>query len=166
VKLAVRHRFDCTVDQFWDMYWDPVFDQELQKEAGISREVLEERREGPVSIRRVRITPDRELPGPVASLLGSKKLIYEQENRWDEEKRVLHWRVVPTFLPGKLDAAGTMTVRPSGSGCEQVVDGSITVKVMLIGPRIEQGVVDEVSKSYERAAATCRRWLDEKGVSS
>src|SRR5688500_58592 len=98
VKLAVRHRFDCTVDQFWDMYWNPEFDQQLQREAGIRREILEERRDGRIVVRRVRITPDRELPAAVATVLGSKKLIYEQENRWDEEKRVLHWRVIPNVL--------------------------------------------------------------------
>jgi hypothetical protein len=166
VKLAVRHRFDCSVDQFWTMYWDPEFDQRMQREAGVTREILEERREGRIVVRRVRLTPQRELPGPVATVLGTKKLIYEQENRWDEDKRVLHWRVIPSVLPGKLDAAGTMTVWPSGSGCEQVVDGNIEVRVMLIGGRIEQGVVDEVAKSYERTAASCRKWLEEKGVSS
>ncbi|MBA2321321.1 MAG: DUF2505 domain-containing protein [Deltaproteobacteria bacterium] len=166
MKIAVRHRFDCTVDQFWEMYWDPTFEAQMQKEAGISREILDEKREGHIVTRRVRITPDRELPGAVAALLGSKKLIYEQENRWDEEKRVLHWKVIPNVLPGKLQAGGTVTVRPAGTGCEQVVEGNIDVKVMLIGGRIEQGVVDEVTKSYDRTAASCRRWLEEKGVSS
>ncbi len=166
MKLVVRHRFDCTTEQFWAMYWNPVFDQQMQREAAITRQILEERREGASVVRRVRLTPDRELPGPVATLLGTKKLIYEQENRWDEEKGVLHWRVIPTVLPGKLDASGTMTVRPAGTGCEQAIDGNIEVRVMLIGGRIEQAVVDEVAKSYDRAAASCRRWLDETGVSS
>lgn len=162
LKLSVRNAFPCSVDEFWAMYWDPQFDEVLQKEARVTRKLLHEETKGDVTTRRVKLTPDADLPAAVAAILGSKKLEYEQENRWDAKARVLHWRVIPTVLPGKLDAAGTMTVRPTSTGCEQVVDGSIVVKVMLVGGKIEQAVVDEVSRSYDRAAAACRRWLAEK----
>lgn len=159
MKLFVRHTFDCTPERFWKMYWDPAFDATLQKEAAIRRDLLEERREGEVLVRRLRITPDRDLPGPVAALLGAKKLVYEQENRWDEARGVLHWRVIPTILPGKLDAKGQFRVGPAAGGCEQVVEGDIAVNVRFVGGQIEKAVVGEVEKSYDRTAAACREWL-------
>lgn len=159
MKLNVRHRFDCTPETFWEMYWDAAFDEALRAESGVTREILEEREEGDVLIRRIRITPDRELPGPAAALLGAKKLVYEQENRWDKAAQVLHWRVIPTILPGKLDAAGTFRVEAVPGGCEQVVEGDITVNVRLVGGQIEKAVVAEVQKSYDKTAAVSREWL-------
>lgn len=159
MKLHVRHRFDCAPETFWKMYWDDAFDAQLRKESAVQRDVLEERTEGDVLVRRVRLTPDRELPGAVATLLGTKKLVYEQENRWDRKTSTMHWKVIPTILPGKLDAKGTFQVIPAGTGCEQVVDGNISVNVMLVGGQIEKAVVAEVEKSYAKMAETCREWL-------
>lgn len=160
MKLYVRHEFDCSPERFWEMYWDEAFDSELRAESAVQRELLEERTEGDVLVRRVRFTPERELPSAAAALLGAKKLVYEQENRWDKRASTLHWRVIPTILPGKLDAKGTFRVNKTDTGCEQVVEGNITVNVMLVGGQIEKAIVAEVEKSYDKTAAVCRRWLD------
>jgi hypothetical protein len=162
VKLNVRHRFDCTPETFWEMYWDEAFDEALRAESGVTREILEEREDEGVLIRRIRITPDRELPGPAAALLGAKKLVYEQENKWDRAANVLHWRVIPTILPGKLDASGTFRVEAVPGGCEQVVEGNISVNVLFVGGQIEKAVVSEVEKSYDKTAAISRAWLKKR----
>jgi hypothetical protein len=162
LKLNVRHAFDCTPETFWELYWDEAFDEALRADAGVQRELLEEREEDGVLFRRLRFTPDRELPAAAAALLGTKKLVYEQENRWDRATSTMHWRVVPTILPGKLDAQGTFRVETTPSGCEQVVEGDIIVNVRFIGGQIEKHVVGEVEKSYEKTAATCREWLKKR----
>lgn len=159
MKLLVRHKFDCTPERFWEMYWDDGFDEMLRRDSTVHRDVLEERTEGDVVIRRVRFTPDKELPAAAAKLIGATKLVYEQENRWDKRNSTMHWRVIPTILPGKLDAQGLFKVVATPTGCEQVVDGEIKVNVMLIGGQIEKAVIAEVEKSYEKMAETCREWL-------
>lgn len=166
MKLSVRHRFDCTPERFWEMYWSESFDEMLNRESTVDRELLWEKDEGGVVTRRVRMTPRKELPRAVASLIGSSKLIYEQENAWHRDKGVLYWQVVPTILPGKLEAKGTLEIKPSGGGCEEVVDGNISVNVRFVGGKIEQMVVDEVSASYEKTAQVCREWLAKHGASN
>ncbi len=162
MKLTVRHTFDCTPDTFWQMYWDDDFDAMLRKDSTVDRELVEERIDGSLEVRRLRFTPQRDLPAPMAKLLGSPKLVYEQENRWDPAAQVMHWQVVPTVLPGKLDAGGKFLVvpRPADS-CELQVDGEITVNVRFIGGRIEQAVVEEVQKSYDQMADAVRTWLQQ-----
>lgn len=159
MKLYVRHSFECTTETFWKMYWDEAFDEALRRESGVTREILEEKDDGTKLVRRLRFTPDRELPAAVAGLLGTKKLVYEQENIWDRTNNTMHWRVIPTILPGKLDAKGTFRVEATDEGCEQIVDGEITVNVRFIGGQIEKHVVGEVERSYDKTAATCREWL-------
>jgi hypothetical protein len=162
VKLTVRHTFDCTPETFWQMYWDDGFDAMLRKDSTVEREVVEERIEGGIEVKRLRFTPAQELPTPVAKLIGSSKLVYDQENRWDPSARIMKWQVIPTILPGKLEARGSFTVeaRP-GDRCEMLVDGDITVNVRFIGGRIESAVVDEVQKSYDHMAETIRDWLQQ-----
>ncbi|MEQ1506113.1 MAG: DUF2505 domain-containing protein [Myxococcota bacterium] len=159
MKLTVRNAFDCPPEKFWEMYWDEAFDEMLRRETGVQREILEERTEGEVLVRRVRFTPDRELPAAAAAVLGAKKLVYEQENRWDRSNNTMHWRVIPTILPGKLDAKGTFRVEATPTGCQQVVEGDIVVNVRFVGGQIEKHVVGEVEKSYEKTAALIRDWL-------
>jgi len=160
VKLNIRHEYDCTPARFWEMYWDEEFASMLQEGSTVQRDVVDERTEGSVQVQRIRFTPDRELPSAVASIIGSKKLVYEQENRYDPDAGLLRWEVVPTFLPDKLKAAGTVRVEDLGDGrCVQLIDGEITVKVAFIGGQIEKAVVAEVEKSWAKTAETGREWL-------
>ena len=159
MKLYVRHAFDCTPETFWKMYWDDAFDEMLRRDATVERELVWERSEGTVSARRLRFTPDKELPRPVAKLIGAQKLIYEQENRFDASQGTMTWEVIPTFLPGKFSASGTFHVRPTPAGCERIVDGNIGVNVRFIGGQIEKAVVAEILESYEKTTVTCREWL-------
>ena len=165
MKLDIRHQFDCTPARFWEMYWDDELDAMLNEGSSFDRDVVDEREEGDVLIRRLRFTPHQELPAAGAALLGTAKLVYEQENRFDRSTNTLHWKVEPTILPGRLTAGGTVEVNPRGDqGCEQVVAGEIVVNVMMIGGRIEKAVVAEVEKSWNRTAEVCRAWLQKHGA--
>ena len=166
MRLSVRHSFACTPAEFWSLYWDPAFETRLRKGSTVGREVVEERREGDVVVRRVRVTPQQELPGPAAAVLGTKKLVYEQESRYDPAQGVIDWQVVPSFLPGKLDAKGSIRVDPAPGGCVMVVDGNIDVHVRFVGGQIEKAVVAEVEKSYDRVATEAKAVLAERKASS
>ena len=159
MKLNVSHSFPCTPDAFWEMYWDDAYDAMLSADSEVDRTILSEKEEAGVLVRRLRFTPKKDLPRAVAKLLGSSKLVYEQENRWDRAASTMHWEVIPTVLPGKLSAKGTFTVRPEGEGCVQVVDGDISVNVRFIGGQIEKSIVDEVRKTYDQTAQKTRDFL-------
>lgn len=163
MKLYVRHAFDCTPDTFWKMYWDDEFDQMLRKDSTVERELVSERSEGQVNVRRLRFTPEKELPKPVAKLVGSKKLIYEQENRFDADRGEMQWQVIPSFLPGKFSAKGKYVVRATAGGCERIVEGHIDVKVRFIGGQIEKAVVAEIEQSYNKTVGACHAWLSKHG---
>ncbi|MEM6929792.1 MAG: DUF2505 domain-containing protein [Myxococcota bacterium] len=158
--MNIRHEYDCTPERFWEMYWDDEFASMLKEGSTVQRDVVEERTEGSLSIQRIRFTPERELPSAVSAIIGSKKLVYEQENKYDADKGVVHWEVVPTFLPDKLKASGTVRVEDIGDGrCAHIIVGYISVKVAFIGGQIEKAVVGEVDKSWATTAEKGREWL-------
>jgi len=163
VKIDARHTFPCAPERLWEIYWDPAFEDRLRQGSTVQREVLEHRDEGDVIYRRVRNTPQRELPAAAAAIVGAKKLVYEQETRWDKKRGLVQWQVVPSVLPGKLDAKGQLRVEPAPGGCVMVIDGNIDVHVRFVGGQIEKAVVAEVEKSYDRLAAEIRRWIADHG---
>jgi hypothetical protein len=159
MKLNVRNDYPCNVDTWWKMYWDPEFEALLSRGSDLLREVLSEQDSPTENLRRVRFTPSQELPGPVAGLLGSSKLVYEQENRWVKADSVLHWQVFPAVMADKVTAAGKFEVRATQQGCEQIVTGDITVKLRFFGGKIENAVVTQVENSFAAYARAARTWL-------
>ena len=163
MKLNVRHTFPCTLDVFWQMFWDDDYDRMLSESAGVTRTTLWDREEGDGRIWRMRFTPDQELPAVMARAIGTNKLIYEQESRLDAD-RVLHWDVFPAVVPDKVTARGTMKALEGRGGVDRIVDGEITVRIPLVGGRIEKAIHKSVMDSYERAAEVTLRWLDERSL--
>lgn len=159
MKLSIRHTFPCTVDQFWESYWDEGLDAEFQKTSTMRRELLSETFEGTKRVRRQRFESSIELPGPVAAALGTKTLAYEQITTIDQADSSLTWRVVPPLYKDKIKAEGTMTVRPVAGGCERVIDGVIEVKIPLFGGRIEGLVAENLQKSEDLSAVLRMRWI-------
>ena len=108
----------------------------------------------------MRFVPNKELPAAVAKVTGTKKLIYEQENRLDRSTNTLHWQVFPAVVQDKVSAKGKMVMRAIPSGVERVVDGDITVKIPIVGRKIEKLILGSVAQSYEHAAVITKQWLD------
>ncbi len=68
--LELIDTFDCTPDEFWDTFLDPVFTAELDAQAGlVSREELMIVDDAEKFHSRFRITPKRELPPHVQQML-------------------------------------------------------------------------------------------------
>ena len=126
------------------------------------REVLWMREEGPMKVYRVKFIPNADLPAPIAKIAGTTKLVYEQENRLNTETNVMEWQVFPSVVKDKVTAKGTMTMRRVANGVERVVDGEVTVRVPLVGKKIEKAILGSVTSSYEQAAQITQKWLAEQ----
>ncbi|MEZ4317455.1 MAG: DUF2505 domain-containing protein [Myxococcota bacterium] len=160
MKLDVRHFYPCTPERWWEMYWDEGFDALLNQDSTVDREVLDEREENGLLVRRLRFTPKQELPAAAAKIVGAKKLVYEQINTFDRTKGLLTWKVLPSFMDAsKFKAEGTLTAVPTGNGCESHVQGEITVSVMFIGGQIEKAIVTQTTEAYDRMAIRGKEWL-------
>ena len=94
MKLHITQDHTCTEDTFWEMYWADDFEAMLRECSTVDTEVIEESEENDVVKRRLRFTPHTDLPTPAAKLIGSKKLIYEQQNAFYRNKNELTWEGV------------------------------------------------------------------------
>lgn len=151
MKLYIENHMPVDAQHAWDVFESDEYKQRLQETTNVTQEVLETRTEGDLEIRRIRTEPDRELPGMVASAIGSKKLSYVQENRFDKAKGRMEWNVELDGIGDRVTVKGVTTCVPDGDGCKRIIDGEITVRVPLVGRRIEKAVVAEFEKSMQRA---------------
>lgn len=162
MRFELKHTFDCDAQTLWSITEDPEFERRLGEASNSRRETVELRVEGGERYARKRITVDRDLPPAMQKAIGSKQISYDQETWRPVDGNKLRWRIDPQVLKGRFVGEGTTRVRDLGGRCERIISGDLQVKVPLVGKKMEKRLVDDVSASYERAAAIVRDMLAER----
>lgn len=159
MQFRISHRFPVSPRAYWDGTRDPDLDQRMADAGEIDVQVLERRRDGPRLLERLRVSPRKELPGLAQRALGTARFTYVQVVESDDDRMGTTWQVLPDVLPDKVTCRGTARVVEAPGGCERIIDGEITVAVPLVGGSIEKVVLEQLEKSYDRAAEVIRRHL-------
>jgi hypothetical protein len=159
MKISARHAFACTPQQLHDLLDDEAFNHRLLDAARIDAEVLQNERIDGVMVRRVRCVSRDELPGFMSKAMGIQRLEYEQRSTTDPASGDIRWEVHPAMGGDRVQTRGTTVVRPTAGGCERIVDGECTVRIRLIGGKVEKLLVDGTHQRYEEAAALIRAEL-------
>lgn len=152
MKLSIVNRFPCPPEQLWDLFASAEFERRLEDTSGVRMEETGTWTEGTLECRRLKCVSKRELPSLVAKAIGSSHLTYDQVTRLDRPANRLEWEVIPAFLTDKVTAKGHTVAFAVPEGSERRVEGDITVRLPVIGGRIEKTILEQVEKSYERAA--------------
>jgi hypothetical protein len=164
MKFRVEHTYEgVTFPEYEAIHFDEDFNAALSASVKLGRTVLKLERTPERIVRHVRIEPTRDIPGPVAKILGGKKFSYVEELEYEIGKGRGHWRTIPNILPDKLDSQGTLELVAAPGGVKRIVAGEIKVSVFGIGGIIEKFVVGDVEKSYDAAATFTREWLKKRG---
>lgn len=162
MKLHQRHEFDTDAAGLWELFNSDAFESRLEEVSGVRMRTLEVREEGDIEVRTIESVSKKELPGFMASALGAKHLTYTQTNRLDRKANRLQWKVVPMALADKVTAEGTTVVTEQDGRSVREIEGEITVRIPLIGGRIEKAILQEVERSYDRAAKLAQQILAER----
>lgn len=163
MRLFVDSQLPASPAVCWEVFEGAEFQARLEAQTGLRTEVLEERQEGPVTVRRLRYASRAELPAVAATALGSKNLAYEQENRLDLSRSSLTWVVRIPLAGDRVKASGTTVIHEAPGGSRRVVEGDVTISVPFVGGTIEKAVVGEFEKSMARAVEIARQILAERG---
>jgi hypothetical protein len=160
MKFQIEHTFEgITVPEYEALYLDEPFGVAMCESVKLGRDLLRsDRTEGRV-IRHVRVTPDRDIPGPLQKILGGATFAYVEELDFELGKARGKWRSIPSLMPDKVDSSGTIEMLAVPGGVKRVVKGEIKVGVFGIGGIVEKFVVGEVERSYEDAAVFTSKWI-------
>ena len=165
MKLRIEHvHRGIDLAGYEELYFDEPFQIALGEAVKIDRELLRLDRRSERIVRHVRVQPQREIPAPVAKLLGGKRLAYTEELEYEVGRYHGIWRIVPAVLADKIAIGGTIDFEVAAGGVKRVLAGVIDVTLFGLGGLVEKVVVSNVVKSYDDAAAFTAQWLTARAL--
>jgi hypothetical protein len=134
MRFRKEIQFDGPVEQVRAMLLDPEFRNQvaLATDGRPAESRVEDTPEGPKSVNEVRPSLE-ELPAFTRPIVGVG-LVIHQEEHWTSPDRA-ELSVRSPGRPGHI--IGTITLTPTDGGTLQTTDAEITVKVPLVGGRVE-----------------------------
>lgn len=164
MKFRAEAKFpDIPLEEYEQLYFDDAFNDAMCKAVKLERTLLKIERRGDVLERHTKVAPiGREIPAPVAKVIGASRIEYVEELTYDFAKHGGVWRTISSVLPDKVDTHGTLTMRAEGAGCARVSEGEVTVKVFGVGGIVEKVIIADVEKSYEDAARFTRDYCAQR----
>ena len=163
MKLRVKHTFSgITLEQYGELYFEESFNEYLCRGVNLTRNVKEKNLNGTALTRVTTVSPDREIPAPIAKVIKMDRLQYDEELQYDTAAFKGSWKImVPGPIGSKFSARGEFIFREVAGGVERELWGDITVKVFGVGSMIEKLILADVEKSYETAAAQTSQYISE-----
>ena len=160
MKFTIAHEFDCDAKTFWEVFFNEEYTREMYSQLQIKEREVQLFEENDQEIRRrIKILPQRDLPGAIKSLLRGD-LGYIEHNVFHKGRDAMDVRIEPTLMKDRFKMEGVfrvVTLRPGRIRREFA--GTLEVSVPLLGGQIEKLVMADVQKSYEAAAKVTARWV-------
>jgi hypothetical protein len=163
MKFTIAHEFDCDAKTYWEIFFDLDYQKEMYSGLNIKERTVLLFEEDDREIRRkIKVVPQRDLPGALKSLLKGD-LGYIEHNVYHKGKDVMDVRIEPTLMADRFKMSAEFRVVTLGpKRCRREFVGEIKVGVPLLGGKIEDLVMSDVRKSYDQAAVTTARWVAQK----
>jgi len=161
MQFKVEHRFsNTTLADFEKTYLDEACNIALCNTVKLLRTLVKMEDNGGKLHRVVKVCPDRELPGPVAKVLGTAKLEYTEylDYTWGTNRGT--WKTISAVMTDKVASSGTFSFRQEGSQVVRTVEGDVKVSIFGLGGLVERGIIADVEKSYVQAAEFMQRWIN------
>ncbi len=166
----IAHEFDCSVETFWerlffvDEYITALFREGLK----FARWDIVERYDTPDGLVRVveAVPPVRELPAPIQKVM-KQGAGYTERGEYFRSQSLFKVQATPKSLADKVTVTGEMRVAPLGEQrCRRTYDAHVEARIFGIGGLVENKVLDDLVKSYDKSAEFTRRWLLDHGLST
>lgn len=156
--LAIRQLLDCSNSEFWErIFGSEDFNHYLYEGLGFAYELQEWNPE--TGYRRARVWPGQKMPRAVAKVLG-ERFSYVEEGTFDSVRERYDFRVIPSALPDRIRAKGSVTVESvSERQCERRVTLEIGAEVLGLGRLIEAYLLASTREQYAKNAALVNEYL-------
>jgi uncharacterized protein YndB with AHSA1/START domain len=157
MKFQHEVSYAASPDRVFAMLADPAFREAACAAQGVLSAEVELRRNGngfSLTIDQLQKTDD--LPSFARSVTGDSTRVVQREVWADTTGGTLKLE-----SPGKPSGvSGTITLRPEGSGTVEIVELDITVKVPLIGGKLEKLLADKVRAGMDAEHGVGVTWLE------
>jgi hypothetical protein len=115
--------------------------------------LLEEVEQGTVVLRRVAYRFTAGVTGAVRRVVDPEKMTWVDESHYDRTSHRATHEIVPDHYAKLLHCTYEEILEPDGDGCVRIAEGDLSVRVPLVGKRVERTIIDGIR---ERAKAEAR----------
>lgn len=167
MKFKTEHTFTgISLADYEKLYFDEDFQVALCQAVKLARKLDKREDDGKTLQRVVTVGPDREIPAPVAKVLGASRIEYAEhvDYTWGSFKGT--WKTISSIMTDKVDARGTFSFRETPQGVVRTMEGEVKVKIFGLGGVVEKFIGADIEKSYQQAAEFTQKWIDEGKVSA
>ncbi len=126
-------------------------------------ELLELERDGDRAHERIRYRFTAELSGAVTRVVDPKKLTWVDDARYDLTAHTSRHRILPDNYADRLQATYDVVLESLGDSTRRVATGELTVRVPLVGGRVERAIVSGLEEHAAAEAELLGRWIAERG---
>lgn len=165
-RLYVASDLDVDPVTAWRLFDSEAFRLRLDARARLHTRIVDEQRDGAVVRRTLRVRSLTELPHVAARALGSRHVTYDMSTRFDPGLSRLDWSIRLPVLTDRVLVAGSTRIEPQAGGSRRVVEGTVEIRLPVIGGRCEKIVVSEFQRSMEASAALAREMILERSEPS
>lgn len=156
--MDFRHEltYDAPPAEVFAMLADPAFREAVSEAQGVVSHDVEVTPQGPgFTLVNDQVQRTEGLPSFAKKFAGSTTRAVQREEWADQSGGSL---VIEA--PGKpSDIRGAISLEPTGSGTTEVVALTVTVKVPLIGGKLEGLLADQIRSGIDVEHEVGRRWL-------
>jgi hypothetical protein len=148
----------CSAETFWKTFLDErytraLFLDELRYKSVDFLELTD-------SARKLRVSPNINLPGVVQKLVGDS-FSYEEHGTLDRGKNEWSWRMVPK--KELVATRGKVRIEPMGDAqCRRNDEVIVEGKIFGLGGVIESTAEKEIRASWDKERAFFTRWLEQQ----
>ncbi|MFF5284565.1 DUF2505 family protein [Streptomyces sp. NPDC013171] len=153
-KFTMVHSSHLPPERVWEQFLDRKFNEQFYQEAlGWPQWSIEEQSDtGEEVVRKVAMTPRRELPGPIAKVLGTG-FRQAEEGTFASTTRTGTWRRIPSTLADKWHEEATIRIESvDGGGCQMTIDVTLEMRVFGIGGLMESTFEKHLRNEWETFA--------------
>jgi len=156
MKLHHELTYDAAPDEVFAMLADPAFREKVcAAQEVVSADIALTPRGDGFTLVNDQVQNTAGLPSIAKKIAGDTTRAVITETWSDARSGRLE-----IAAPGKpTSAAGTITLRPSGSGTTQVIELDVKVKVPLIAGKLEALMGDQITQGYDVEQVVGRAWL-------
>lgn len=148
--------------QYERLYFDEPFNEALCVALQMRRRLDQRESDAAQIVRRVAIAPRRDVPRVLRPVLGKRRIEYTEAvvYRWGSMRG--QWTLEPGLMAERVRGSGTFSFAEQGGGTRRIVQGELTIALPGIGKLAERLVVEEVERSYRRAAEFTTAYLADR----
>jgi hypothetical protein len=165
MKFRAEHEFQgISLADYEKLYFDEEFNEALCRAVNLDRTLQNREEKGGVLERAVKVGPDREVPKPVAKVIGADRIEYTEHLKYGWGSYQGTWYTVSSIMSDKVDSRGTFGFEELPDGVLRWIEGEIKVKIFGVGKVVEKFIVSDIERSYANAAAFTQKWIDSGGT--